>query len=312
MITEVTFAKAKHGRESLIAYVNDKKQRVFIDVKHTDFAPAIHSVVVVDERHSIDLVIKNAYQYQIEDTKRMEIGVKKKHVWKPLLQENIEKELEIDIHELCRAKRNLSILIQRLQDILMFIEPSECGLKAYSHKLRELLILACTDLECAFKFYKLGKNERLTDYKQILKVVDLSKYKIALASYSVKYESSPFKDWKTKKLDWYDAYNKTKHNRNDAFNLATLENCLNAVCANIIMFCVRYSPYLLYNENDVCSNLVRNTFDVRIEDEADFYIPVFEGYQTHAGVFGRSVPFPNGMILEEVFDKKAQLPLIEK
>ena len=91
MITEVTFAKAKHGRESLIAYVNDKKQRVFIDVKHTDFAPAIHSVVVVDERHSIDLVIKNAYQYQIKDTKRMEIGIKKKHVWKPLLQKNIEK-----------------------------------------------------------------------------------------------------------------------------------------------------------------------------------------------------------------------------
>ena len=33
MLTEVTFAKAKHGRESLIAYKNDKNQRIFIDVK---------------------------------------------------------------------------------------------------------------------------------------------------------------------------------------------------------------------------------------------------------------------------------------
>lgn len=312
MLTEVTFAKAKHGKESLIAYKNDKNQRVFIDVKHTDFAPGIHSVIIVDERYDIDLVIKNAYQYQIEDKKRMEIGIKKKHVWKPLLQENIEKELDIDVYELCRAKRNLSILIQKLQDVLMYIEPSENGLKAYSHKLRELLILACTDLECAFKDYKFGKNERLSDYKQILKLVDLSKYKIALASYSVKYESCPFKNWKTSKLGWYDAYNKTKHNRNDAFNLATLENCLNAVCANIIMFCVRYSPYLLYNENDVCTNLVRNTFDVRIEDEADFYIPIFEGRQSYVGAFGRTVNFPNGERLEEFFDQKVQLPLTEK
>ena len=87
---------------------------------------------------------------------------------------------------------------------------------------------------------------------------------------------------------------------------------MNAVCANIIMFCVRYSPYLLYNENDVCTNLVRNTFDVRIEDEADFYIPVFEGYQTHNGAFGRSVTFPNGQVLDEIFDRKAQTPLTEK
>ena len=199
MLTEVTFAKAKHGRESLIAYKNDKNQWVFIDVKHTDFAPGIHSVIVVDSRYDIDLVIKNAYQYQIEDKKRMEIGIKKKHIWKPLLQENIEKELEIDVYELCRAKRNLSILIQKLQDVLMYIEPSENGLKAYSHKLRELLILACTDLECAFKDYKFGKNERLSDYKQILKLVDLSKYKSEMASYSVIYESVSFNKWQTNK-----------------------------------------------------------------------------------------------------------------
>ena len=78
------------------------------------------------------------------------------------------------------------------------------------------------------------------------------------------------------------------------------------------MFCVRYSPYLLYNENDVCTNLVRNTFDVRIEDEANFYIPVFEGYETYKGTYCRPVTFPNGQVLEEIFDKKAQLPLTEK
>lgn len=312
MITEVTFAKAKHGRESLIAYRNDKNQPVFIDVKHTTFAPGIHSIMIADPQCSIDLVIKNAYQYEIESKKNIKIGTKNKQIWKPLLQKNIEKELEIDIYDLCRAKRNLSILIQKLQDVLMYVEPSENGLKAYGHKLRELLILACTDLECAFKHYKLGRNERLSDYKQILKTVDLSRYKIALASYSVKYESCPFRGWESNKLDWYDAYNKTKHNRNDAFNLATLENCLNAVCANIIMFCVRYSPYLLYNENDVCSNLVRNTFDVRIENNEDVYIPVFEGERTYDGAFGNSVRFPNGVVIDNVCDRHTQLPFTER
>ena len=119
MIVEVTFAKAKHGRESLIAYKNNKNQSVFIDIKHTNFAPAIHSVLIADKQYSIDLVIKNAYQYDIEYKRQIEIGIKNKHIWKPLLQENIERELEIDIYDLCRAKRNLAILIQKLQEILL-------------------------------------------------------------------------------------------------------------------------------------------------------------------------------------------------
>ena len=142
------------------------------------------------------------------------------------------------------------------------------SLSAFEHGKKTL-----TDVQLTKLFQMIGY-----DYKQILKTVDLSRYKIALASYSVKYESCPFRGWESNKLDWYDAYNKTKHNRNDAFNLATLENCLNAVCANIIMFCVRYSPYLLYNENDVCSNLVRNTFDVRIENNEDVYISIMAQY----------------------------------
>ena len=64
----------------------------------------------------------------------MEIGVKYKHIWKPLMQNNIEKELDFSVQEAYRAKRDLGILVQKLQEILLFIEPSNEGLKAYSHK----------------------------------------------------------------------------------------------------------------------------------------------------------------------------------
>ena len=67
-------------------------------------------------------------------------------------------------------------------------------------------------------------------------------------------------------MPWYDGYNKTKHNKTDYFSEASLENCINAIAATIIMFCVRYSPYALIEEHDLCSNLVNEYFYVELLD----------------------------------------------
>ena len=40
----------------------------------------------------------------------------------------------------------------------------------------------------------------------------------------------------TKSLPWYDAYNKTKHDRSLHFAEATLWNCPQAVAANLVLF----------------------------------------------------------------------------
>jgi hypothetical protein len=67
-------------------------------------------------------------------------------------------------------------------------------------------------------------------------------------------------------LPWYDGYNTTKHNKRDYFSEASLENCINAIAANIIMFCVRYSPYALIEEHYLCSTFVNEYFYVELLD----------------------------------------------
>ena len=240
----------------------------------------INSVLINDKEYNIEKVIQNAFQYSLTKVEDMDIGWKYKHVWKPLMNIHIERELNIKQVELFHAKRDLGILIQKLQEILLFVEPSESGLQAYSHKIRELLFLSCSDLESTLKKYQFGKNERMKDYIEILKYVDLTKYKISLVGYANPYKCSPFENWNAdkpaKSLSWYEAYNKLKHDREKNFHLATLENCINAIAANLIMFAVRYSAKFLYYDSDAFTNIIRSSLDIRIEYSQDFYIPVLE------------------------------------
>lgn len=314
MKTEVYFARDKDF--GVIAYENAKQQNVFLQVAAIDYAPQICSILICDQQYNIEKVIKNAFQYTITEVKHVDIGWKFKHVWKPLLNINIAKELDITQVELFHAKRDLGILIQKLQEILLFIEPSENSLRAYSHKIRELLFLACSDLESTLKRYKFGKNKSMKDYIEILKFADVTKYKISLVGYANPFKCCPFENWDeyqpTKSLSWYDAYNKIKHNREDNFHFATLENCINAIAANLIMFAIRFSPTTLYNENDVCSNLARSSLDYKIENSRDFYIPVFEGKKSRQGHWGVSYPFKNGEHIDYVYDIHEQLPFEER
>lgn len=313
MKTEIYFAKK--GDFGLIAYENQKHQNVFLQVAAIDYAPQINEVIICDNKYDIKELIEKYYEFEITDKKIMDIGWKYKNVWKPLMNINIDKELDITQSELFHTKRDLGILIQKLQEILLFIEPSEDGLKAYSHKIRELLFLACSDLESTLKKYKFGKNERMENYIEILKFVDLTKYKISLVGYANPYKCCPFEHWEKSKasqsLPWYNAYNKIKHNREDNFHFATLENCINAIAANLIMFAIRFSPTTLYNENDVCSNLARSSLDYKIENSRDFYIPIFEGeyylYETYM-----SCRFKNGKSISEIYRKYHIIPFEER
>lgn len=314
METEVYFAK-KDGI-LLIAYQNNKKQNVFLQVGYADYAPQIDSILICDSSYNIEMVIQNAYEYPLIDKKTMEIGIKYRHIWKPLMQNNIEKELDFTVPDAYRAKRDLGILLQKLQEILLFVEPSEEGLKAYSHKARELLFLACSDLECSLKKYNFSKNERMNDYIELTKYIDLTKYKISLVGYTNPYKCCPFEKWSvdepSKSIPWYYAYNQLKHNIDKNFYLATLENCINAIAANIILFAARYSIRYIYGKDDTCSNLIRSSLDYRIENSMDFYIPIFEGERSYSGAFTMPYNFHNGKVIENLYDSKNTIPFIEK
>jgi len=225
-----------------------------------------------------------------------DVGCVVDSVWRPGLTVNIPTALRIDNAVKHRAKKDLKVLIEKLHDVLMYVEPDSTGLQAHGHRIRELLILSCTEVENAWKYYMrlAGKDaDRLStnDYVKLNEPLKLHEYRVLFNSHPLSIPLQPFSGWSsydpTKSLEWYDAYNASKHDKRDHFADATLKHCLNAVAANIVLFCVRYSPYELIDGNDICSNLVNEYFDVELNnpDFASFYLPIFRSEAAGTGAF---------------------------
>lgn len=210
-------------------------------------------------------------------------------VWRPGLYypEQAYQALQTNENEQRAAEQALRILIEKLDEILLYIEPSLSGLKAYGHKTRELLILSCTEVENLWTQYMKianvgpsGRSFTTNDYVKLLGPLYLAEYEVSFKLFNGIPEISPFLSWSsanpTQSLNWYDAYNKTKHDRSLHFSEATLENCLHALSAAIAMFCVRYSPYPLLHGNSSLSALFNQHFSVRLAnpDPTSFYIPL--------------------------------------
>jgi hypothetical protein len=166
------------------------------------------------------------------------VGFTVSGVWRPGIYFNNEalQGLGNDESELRSAEQALRLLVERLDELLLYIEPSAHGLAAYSHKTRELLILACTELENSWKYYMSltcaspmnGGDLTTKDYVKLLKPLCLSEFEITMKPYSGVPTMRPFSGWDsnspTKSLSWYDAYNKAKHGRTTHFSEAKLSN----------------------------------------------------------------------------------------
>lgn len=113
-------------------------------------------------------------------------------------------------------------MIQKdLQLLFDYIEPSDRNLDCFSYRILELLIRTCIEVEANCKAILVengyAKTGRLTmkDYKKIDVSHRLSSYEIGLPVWSgTKKIRHPFKNWSNgDTLNWYSAYNATKHDR---------------------------------------------------------------------------------------------------
>jgi len=211
-------------------------------------------------------------------------------VWRPGLyfKKEIHQALATDEYIQRTAEQALRILIEKLDEILLYIEPSRAGLQSYGHKCRELLILACTEVENLWAQYMRLANVspvvrtfNTNDYVRLLGPLHLSEFLISCKLISNSYSVTPFSQWNaanpTQSLTWYSAYNKTKHDREQYFAEATLENCLHAIAAVVAMFCVRHSPFPLVEGNSSLAGLFTQHFDISLvnPDIKSFYVPAF-------------------------------------
>ena len=209
-------------------------------------------------------------------------------VWRPGLyfDDEVSQGLAVTPFDLRLAEQVLLLLVQRLDELLHFVEPSATSLNVYSHKARELLILSCTEIENQWASYlKMAgipaptRGFTTNDYVRLVSPLRLGEYEVALPRYASVAPVRPFHGWlaaqPTKSLGWYDAYNKTKHDRSSHFASATISNCICAVAANLALFATRFGPFRLFNGAGTLPAYVNQLFSMTlINCEPDtFYAP---------------------------------------
>ncbi len=150
-----------------------------------------------------------------------------------------------------RAYKNIQDSLNILFD---YVEPAEVNFLAYGHKIRELLILACTEVEYLLlkvlneNGYPQKSMYKTSDYVKCTDVLQLDKYEVVLSQYPNLKKFKPFFNWDkknpTKSIPWYSAYNSVKHNRGDNIKEANLENLLDAISAIHILIVSQYGLHV--------------------------------------------------------------------
>jgi hypothetical protein len=161
--------------------------------------------------------------------------------WQPSLTDNE--------NAIASAKVQLSTLVRQLERICETVHPDERNLKAYGYDIRNLLILACTEVESHWRAVLKANGvskDRLTtrDYVGLADAMKLNDFAISFPDYPWIEPVAPFKNWDeispTETLPWYGAYNASKHDRESKLERATLRFAFDAVAACAIMIVAQF------------------------------------------------------------------------
>lgn len=158
----------------------------------------------------------------------------------------------IDQRALTSTATSLAILLSDLSSLFLAIEPHPKNAGTYSHRLRHLLCTACMEVESAWSSvldangYQSQGNLTTRDYIRLKGPMKLDAWQLSLVGYPDYPAILPFQGWSapntTSTLRWYDAYNKTKHQREQNLPLATLEHAIAAVAAALMLAGAQFGP----------------------------------------------------------------------
>jgi hypothetical protein len=137
--------------------------------------------------------------------------------------------------------RAFLLLQNDVLDLFSYVEPSDRNLGTYSHRIQQLLMRACVEVEANLTAILLDNNYKpsnprltMTQYRMVDTSHRLSSYEIRVPGWNGNEGlRRPFSHWaagSNETLPWYDAYNKSKHNRHEHFARATLTALVDAFC----------------------------------------------------------------------------------
>lgn len=175
-------------------------------------------------------------------------------MFRPALNENPHRV--VDEGALVQTGVVLQMLTSDLRELFEIVEPTGKNLDTFGHRIRHQLIVACTEVEAAWRAILKangrqpanGKFFTTKDYILLADPLHLREYKVGLGNYRDFGEFEPFASWDstdpTKSLPWYSDYNGTKHDREENLHLATLRNLVHAVAGYYVLAVVQFNgPY---------------------------------------------------------------------
>lgn len=154
------------------------------------------------------------------------------------------------------------ILLGRLTDISRSVQMDDRNAKTFGDEFRNLLILCCTEFEAISKSILRAHNSpsnNIVDFFKLEKPCRLSEYEISLRRFPGLSILSPFGVWGQQagyeRLDWYKAYNDTKHDRISNITEANLINCVSALSGVIAILCASYGWPPMKNFTSIRENI---------------------------------------------------------
>ena len=162
------------------------------------------------------------------------------------------------------ARSQLIALIRRLDRICQTVHPVMRTFGTFGHDIRNLLIIACTEVEAHWRGVLVAnglKRDRYTtnEYVSLMPAMKLDEYAVTFPCYPWLDAIYPFRDWgssgkPTQDLKWYEAYNAVKHDRETEFERATLRHVFEAVSACFVMVAAQFGSR---DGSGIIRNLVR-------------------------------------------------------
>jgi hypothetical protein len=155
------------------------------------------------------------------------------------------------------ARGQLTLLTRKLEVICQTVQPSEKTLDVYGHEIRNLLILAATEVEMHWRGILTANGQQAlrfssNQYVKLIEALKLLDYTITFRDFPDLQPVRPFAGWSkadpTKSLQWYDAYHGVKHNREGEFERGTLRYVFDAVSACIALLVAQFGPIALNAE----------------------------------------------------------------
>jgi hypothetical protein len=153
-----------------------------------------------------------------------------------------------------RARDQLTLLVRKLEVVCQTVQPSENTLEVYGHEIRNLLILAASEVEMHWRGILSANRPSASkfnsnDYVKLVDPLKLLDYEISFYDFPDLDPVRPFAGWSkadpTKTLKWYDAYHGVKHNREEEFQRGTLRHAFEAVSACIALMIAQFGPTAL-------------------------------------------------------------------